>query len=90
LQKKRAFWKGKRQGPYKPLREFVKALSEEGLTFIPLPKGTEETLKKFFERTKGTTTSKAVEETTPEAVMALFERKAEQRRAKDRARKAKN
>ena len=90
LQKQDRFWKGKRQGAYKTLREFVKALREEGLTFTGFPKGTEETLKKkLFERTEGTTTNEAVEETTAQAVMALFERIAKRRRAKDRARKAK-
>jgi hypothetical protein len=52
-----------------------------------LPKGTEETFKDFVFGTEGT--NEAVEETTPQAVNALFERKAEQRRAKDRERKAK-
>jgi hypothetical protein len=87
LQKEERCWKGKRQGPYKTFREFVKALREEGLTAIPLPKGTEETFKDFVFGTEGT--NEAVEETTPQAVNALFERKAEQRRAKDRERKAK-
>ena len=89
LQKQDRFWKGKRQGAYKIRREFVKALREEGLAFSGLPKGTEETLKNFFDGTEGTTTNEAVEETTAQAVAALFERIAKRRRAKDKARKAK-
>jgi hypothetical protein len=54
-----------------------------------LPNATDETIKNFIFGTEGTRTNEAVEETTAQAVMALFERKAEQRRAKDRERKAK-
>jgi hypothetical protein len=82
--------KGKRPGPYKTPRNFEKALREKGLIFRRLPKGTKEMLTKPDGDPEWTTTSEGVEETTPEAVMALFELKAERRQAKDRARKAKN
>ena len=85
--------KGKRPGPYKTPRNFEKALREERLTFTGLPKlpnATDETIKNFIFGTEGTRTNEAVEETTAQAVMTLFERKAEQQRKKDKERKAKN
>jgi hypothetical protein len=87
LQKKDRFWKGKRrEGPYKTEASFAAALRGEKLTFIGFPKGTEETIKNLVEGA-GWTGEEALEETTEQAVEALFETIRERRLEKDNARK---
>jgi hypothetical protein len=90
LQKEDRFSKGnRREGPYKRERDFVAALRKEKLTSTGLRKGTEQTAKNYAEG-KGEVTfeKEAVEETTEQAVEALFKILGERRRAADNTRKS--